>query len=595
MRETLQRRFEINRERLADTLILRVTFFFVFLLWTAAVSQEVPQIPYAAADSQSICELTLEELHQYQADFFPLYLAEKGRPSANTYRGMPPGFLDYTFRDLPLRYALWGYWDDQMVPIEIIRARHLRPEQLNYRFLPTPIRMKKVPVTRIAFSQDYQFNLSQLDVDFAQYYTPRSYFRLGGNNFLRDGPHPDYTSIHVETLRGMLHHEYSSRMQLDIGYWQLRHRYRLGRWDLLEDRGKVKRVGQLFWGRLTVSPDSLSSFSLLPYFYKWGENYRVDPLNRERKSEMYSLGVQASFLQQLSHGSYRVVSNLIGHQITGSNVFYLASALEADIQGEVTLKWHWGQARFSAGFHHFQYGGNTPSMGLTFKGNINSAFGLGLRLVQKPHALPLAAIFWKEDQGVQPLHRPAVPLRQGLEIPMTLQVRRWLRLELAPFYFRFRNYWLYSPANSRFYQKQVENAGFSGKLYLSLWKFYLDEELLFSTNSQQSFTPRINNILKLTLDLSLFNRALYLRGVAIYHLINQWRGVMYYPLVNQYVRTDQEVDYYHLLDFKLLAHIKRATIFFVWENTLSTDYQIVIGYPEFFRTFRLGVYWTLFD
>ncbi len=595
MRETVQRSSQHTDTRLIVATWLGIAIMVALGPRWFLFAQEAPSIPYATADSQAICELTLEELHQYSADFFPLYLAEKGRPSANTYRGMPPGFLDYQFRDLPLRYALWGYWDDQVVPIEIVRARQLFPECLTYRFRPTPIRTKKVPVTRIAYSQDYQFNLSQLDIDFAQHYTARSYFRLGGNNFLRDGPHPDYTSIHVETLRAFLHHEFSKRTRLDVGYWQLRHRYRLGRWDLLEDRGKVKRVGQLLWGRLMVTPDTLSRFSVLPYLYKWGENYRVEVLDRERRSEMYSIGVKAAFQRGRGHWNYRIVSNVIGHQITKSNVFYAASALEAEIQGELAWQGKWGQMHLFAGFHNYQYGGSAPSFGMRLSSRWSPLWEVGISLVQKPHPLPLAVIFWREDRIARRLQNPSLPLRQGIEMSLAMQVNSRFRVELTPFYYRFWNYWLYEDASTSFYQRLVENTGLAGKLLLSFWKFYLDEELLFSTNYQQSFTPRVNNILKLTLDLPMFNRALLLRGVAIYHLINRWRGVKYYPVVNQYVRTYQETNYYHLLDFKLLAHIKRATIFFAWENTLSTDYQIVIGYPEFFRTFRLGVYWTLFD
>jgi hypothetical protein len=81
----------------------------------------------------------------------------------------------------------------------------------------------------------------------------------------------------------------------------------------------------------------------------------------------------------------------------------------------------------------------------------------------------------------------------------------------------------------------------------------------------------------------------------VYHYIGKWDLLDYDPFVNQYYRTDVNSGKFHILDFKLLAHVKSATIFFVWENSLSQDYEFISNYTEFFRIFRLGVYWTFFN
>ena len=170
-----------------------------------AVGQNLPDRSYAATDSQGIAELSAEEYLFYQSEFTPLYLGERSRQSAPAWRGMPPGFLDYSFENVHLVHPLWGYWDNQLLPIEIIRHRRIQPEQFNYRFVPRKRRPSFKPVTRIAYSEDFLFGLSYLDVGLTRYFTPKSYVHLGGNNFLRSGSFPEDTRTHVDSYRGRVH------------------------------------------------------------------------------------------------------------------------------------------------------------------------------------------------------------------------------------------------------------------------------------------------------------------------------------------------------------------------------------------------------
>ncbi len=134
---------------------------------------------YSATDSLAICEMNLEELQFYQADFFPFYLAEKGRQSAPAWRGMPPGFLDYEYAGVTLYNPLWGYWDNQHLPIESIRQREVNYSQLVYQFRAPKVKTSLKPITRIVFSQDFQFGLSYLDANLIRFYRPHSFFSTG--------------------------------------------------------------------------------------------------------------------------------------------------------------------------------------------------------------------------------------------------------------------------------------------------------------------------------------------------------------------------------------------------------------------------------
>ena len=124
---------------------------------------------YAATDTTTIAEMTIEEMQLYQSDYFPLSLSEKGRQSATAWRGMPPGFLDYEYDRMTLRNPLWGFFDNQILPTELIQARKLDQSTLQYNLIPARVKESVKPVTRIAFSQDFQFDLSYLDASLTRF------------------------------------------------------------------------------------------------------------------------------------------------------------------------------------------------------------------------------------------------------------------------------------------------------------------------------------------------------------------------------------------------------------------------------------------
>ena len=89
--------------------------------------------------------------------------------------------------------------------------------------------------------------------------------------------------------------------------------------------------------------------------------------------------------------------------------------------------------------------------------------------------------------------------------------------------------------------------------------------------------------------------ALKMDNYVIYQYVGPVQRFNYYPLVNQYTITSQEAGNYHIVHAKILAHIRTATIYFIWENLVSQDFAIVDNYFEIYRLFRFGIYWTLYD
>ncbi|GAB4377686.1 MAG: hypothetical protein Kow0042_25810 [Calditrichia bacterium] len=567
-----------------------------FLLGTGVfpAEDEKYQVYYSAVDSLSISELTFDEMHFYRSEYFPLSLAEEGRQSVSSWRGMPPGYLDYSFRQVPLLHPLWGYWDNQLLPLEITRTEYWAAPTYRYQISPVRVYPSARPVSRVAYAQDMQFGLSYLDVGLSQYYRPGSYFRLGGNNFLRTGTAGNLTQIQVNTYRGQIHHQLSSRLSIDLWYWQLRHRFRLGQYPYFDLSRRVHRIGQVGWVSLKYSPDSSQVLILIPHGNKWGDRYRVEDYSEQRKTELYSLGLILMYKKTFEKGWWELRAEGIRHEITRAFLFREMSQRDGAARLNMGRRWKNLEVQLGGNYRHSQYVGGSPGLNFQLNWEPLRRVRAQIDLSREPQNLPLATLSWKGG-NIKSISDPKVPIRQGASGSLSFPFLPGSSLSIGSFYHEFENAWVYSRNNSAFTQTNYWNSGVNSRIALNLWFFNLENELTYNYNYQNGFAPEINNILKLNLPIHLFKRALKLDGYALYHYIGKWRILEYEPLTNQYLQTNTPGGQHHLIDFKVLAHIKSATLFFVWKNVLSQDYALVEGYWNFFLTFRFGVYWTLFD
>jgi hypothetical protein len=571
---------------------LLITLFLSFLLLSHLIAQEIQK--YSAIDSLSINEITLEEMQLYQADYFPLSLAEKGRQSALAWRGMPPGYLDYQFENVALVNPLWGFWDNQLVPIELIRHRNLDNSLLDYNLLYKKFTNRIKPVSRVAFSQDFQFGLSYLDINLARYYNENSYFQLSGNNFLRRGSADGYTNISVNTYRGLIHHQFSPKFIADLWYLQLRHKYRLSSYPLLDEVKRFTRVGQVFWLDLNYTPNSNNTFHIIPYGFKWGDSYHTESYSERSKTEMYSIGNRIKYMKNFFTGSLLFDADVIRHSITESDMLDKKSRIDGNIYLSYVKEWSPLSLRVGGGYYYCEDIGQAPGFNFEWVWRMPFRLTSTLLFVQKPKNMPLSSQFWSGDSIVS-LVDPEILLRRGVSWRLGLTPFQNTLIELEPFFYQCLNSWNFDAQNKQFVQPDYENSGIFLNVKAKLWRFWIKNELSYNANYENSFIPEINNILTMNLPLHLFKRALKLNGYVIYHFIEDYRAVGYYPLTNQYTIMEEQSGRFHLLDFKILAHVKSATLFFVWENMASQDYALVENYWEFYRLFRLGIYWTFFD
>ncbi|MFZ0391810.1 MAG: hypothetical protein WAN36_15220, partial [Calditrichia bacterium] len=518
---------------------LLLTGFLLFAAGTCGAKPFPKDTLYSAVDSLAIAELTAEQLLFLESDFIPLTFGEITRPAPAAWRGMPPGFLDYRFEGIRLEEPLWGYWDNQLMPIEMIRQRRLEPGALQYRLIPIIPRSVKTPVSRIAYSQDFQFGLSYVDAALTQFYRPKSYFRLSGNNLVRPGSSPANTRGQINTYRGQIHHQISTRLSLDIWFWQLRHLYRLTRFDQSPDTRRNRRIGNILWTSLIFKPDSLRRLRITPYLNFWEDRHRNRENGLQRKSEIRSTGITLAYQQTGLLAGLQLTADVQRHQITRGLYLQESGQWEGSTQAVLSRRILEIDFRLGGGYRSYEKVGS----GADF--SAEAAFELPLRVShrlsmgQHPRNAPLAALFWKGD-SIAPLASPLLPRRLTADYRLTYQAGNQFRLSFNPFYAFFENGWEFRENSPAFVQRSFENSGFTVTAEKEYSFFSLKNNFTYSSNYQETYAPQINNVATAGFFFSAFQRALLVEAYAIYHFLGKWRLLDYDPLVNQYSQTARE-------------------------------------------------------
>jgi len=530
----------------------------------------------------------------YQADFFPLSLAEEGRQSAFSWRGMPPGYLDNYYQQLPLFNPLWGYWDSQHIPIEIIRNRLVDQPNLRYHLVPLKMQEGLKPITRLTFAQDIQFGLSYLDVGLSFYYRPKSYLKISANNFLRDGSSGAFSEIKVNTYRVHVHQNLTDKFNLDLHYWQIRHDFALSSFPVVTEVHDYNRVGHLLWSNLNYQPDSLQKITLTPYLYRWIEHYHTLNDIQKRRSDQYSAGLKGNYQKNYAQITLKAEGNVVRHDISKATSFSSEGHLEGQVRGIVQIRRGNSWLEGGAGYHYTSYAGGNPELFLGWNWSPFTRFSSKASLYQKPQRIPVGPMNW-QGFGISSLRDPVLPARRGISWQLQLKDISGWNFQFEPYYNQFSNAQSYRPADSTFIQEDFDNPGFIAGLDKNLWIFEMQNALSYNLNYDRVFIPRVKNVLTVNIPFSILKGALKMDNYIIYQYIGPVQKFDYYPLVNQYTITSQEAGNYHIVDAKILAHIKTATIYFIWENLVSQDYAIVDSYFEIYRLFRFGIYWTLYD
>ena len=130
--------------------------------------------------------------------------------------------------------------------------------------------------------------------------------------------------------------------------------------------------------------------------------------------------------------------------------------------------------------------------------------------------------------------------------------------------------------------------------YLKVWWFD------FTLAGQYTFadinlTPKSSLWGRAHFNWVLLNGALIFDAYGTFTWYDKHQAIKYQPRIDRYYTGLNESDAFVTLTWKLVATVQSAQIFLEMDNALEEYFEIVSGYPDFYRRFRLGVNWTLWD
>ena len=563
----------------------------LFGMFSILTAQSLPVTSPAAVDSvQKITRygiINFQEVQAYRSDVFSMNLAYRGRIATGSYRGLPPGFLQYRYDGIGLDNPITGFRNEQFLPIYQIGGEEQTIGIAARQFYP-PTPARRIPQTRLVFSQDYITGISYLDINFTRHWTPKNFIQLSGNNFL--GDESDLGKRYqVNTYRTRLHWEYE-HSKWDFYYWQLRH---LSNVPLaLLESAKIKQIQHLIWlngNRAFSAKDTLK----IAAAYQTGSD-RLRYNGRQFYSRDFvdkSLHATINYGHTLSNATIGLAVSPRWYQIRHK---VRPSKRDATtLSGELFLRWQ--NSRWSG---HLSGGGMYDSAGEsnpTGSASVALLFGksrVSVNAFQRAVPVPL---LWRtmDIDSIARFDEKTTLRYRGVSMQWEVKPSENLRFSLEPF-------WLHSPAypllrDSLWSRPDVTNYGVRSTVSVQLGRFWLDNDFSWNAKYDEAFAPQFKNNLSIRTTVMLFNNALKVDGIWDWRIYGKFHPLTFEPLFYTFTPDKQWKDAFTVSDARIQAHFRDAVVFFVWENVLSTDYEVVDNALERFLIFRLGIDWMLFN
>ena len=533
--------------------------------------------------------LTEEERLFYQSDVFPFSLAQKGRFAVESWRGLPPGSRRFSFNGWDLYNPLYGAWNVQLSPYFRTWRTAAGTSPLVLSYLPLP--RAQEPRVVITHFLDFVLNLSLIDIDFSRQYSKSGRIWLGGHNFLRQGSEPNGASqIQTTSYFGRVEQRFTSRWTFVGSYYQAHNDFYLPPEQLFaftNDQFKERVI----LGAAGIH-GTLGSSDSTGVFLTGGEFTDAYRQNRvlQRRGIARRFGLTAySFWRR---AAFRVgVTNRLEHIRASGTPFVPLSETQNRLY--IILDTRTGNFRLSGrgGVWNNSTYRAFPEGSLKARWQTDAFHIIGTAAVRhQAHSMAYRAL-----QIAPGAFLSAEPARiRTAEIQATVRPFRYLTLGATAFSAQYKNTADLTP-DTTWQIRTISNQGIKGQLRMQFSRWWLAGEMTYNFNWQAAFAPRWHGLLHLGMNLQLFQGALRLRGIFTLNYFDRFYSLQFHRLLRAYIRTATVRGPYPIADFRLFASIKTLTLYFVWENMLSTDYSFVNGTLEMLRMFRLGVRWTLWN
>ncbi len=115
------------------------------------------------------------------------------------------------------------------------------------------------------------------------------------------------------------------------------------------------------------------------------------------------------------------------------------------------------------------------------------------------------------------------------------------------------------------------------------------------SNADLYFSPKRSAFAQARYHDVWLNGALILDAVGTIQVYDQHNRILYNPVLERFYPTDAMTEGYLFFSYKLVATVKDAQLYMAMDNPTGNSFEIISGYPEFYRRVRFGVNWVLWN
>ena len=621
-------------------------FFFLFLLSAIAWAQtDTSRVKHVAADTMEIrpvknqlfwydknnalhegqdtthsgiFRIQNEKAYNYR-DFSDLFresalwfyydLQESGRPAYVAPLNLYPHQTAFYYNGIFMNDPVIGMFNAQFIPVNFTKNVEV-DETLSdiqsfglaggarIRVTPNSIHPDN-PWTKIVFKQG-SFSFSILDISFAQSFSDKFSIQLGGFNNLYDGTLIT-ASQKGNNFHGEIAWQYAENLFIRSQFYLNRHRVGLAQYELQNKvlRPLLYETRDDYFLDLTWLPDSRRSqiFHGIVFYTDYFRSLRdEDPVNKGYYLEYGNdrLGFDANYRLIISPinillGGGALHTTISGptfdrpYQQTASNVY---TDLQFNVTSEIQIF-----GKFNISFLDDFDPQFAPTAGIQFNPaeehhisatasssnrfpNVSERFYSFDSLTGNPNVKPEEHRRVTAEYKIEPNPIWHLKISAGWH-----QVENEINWDLEKF----------------FNNSATRNFSFGGlELGFSFWKFTATAAGQY-TFADINITPVSSVWGKLHFHDRWLKGALLIDAYGTAQFFDEHRDIFFDPRLDRFAIGDKMTSGYTVLNWKAVATIQEARIFFEMDNSLSENYLVIRGYNQLYIHWRFGINWILWD
>ena len=570
---------------------------------------KIQNYTYRFDNEKQLLYRNMSDIFRQQALWYNYNLMESGRPAYISSINSYPHQTSFYYNGIIMNDPIHGMFNSQYIPLNFIRNVQLSTAGNNFQdfgfggtssiHVVSSSKHTKAPWSKILFKQG-NYGYSDLDLSFVHPATPDIAIQLGGLNRVYDGS-TRYNDRHGTNYRGEITWQLQSNLFLKGQFFL--NRERVGLTSLIENPTSPLLPRQIdlrddYFVDLTWLPtDTITQRVHLTLLNTYSIRRLKDdsPINPgyHNRYQFKRYGFDANYNFNIGGFDFLAGGGSIWNKVWGTGfkkqyfpTFYnIYGKLSIPIYSGFTLKPQ-AQITFNEDFE--------PQLSLSVLAansiDANNNFSIGVsRSSRYPNATERYFNFNSFAGNKNLLNEDHISgnanfnsqILSNLELGLTGQynlVKNEIVLENKT----FKN------------DTDRDYLVFAGDLKYSLGKFNFQAGG-FETFSDLYLTSRRSGWFKLHYEDIWLNGAL---GVDAYATVQYWgehTALKYEPVMERFYKLNGDEDDFMVFNWKIVATVQDARIFFEMDNSLSEIYEIINQYQEFTQRWRFGVHWILWD